>query len=98
VKRQPEIAIQTKCYAFANSPQFANGTTLRCREGWLRGSQEKGAGQPYLLQGLADDPRFERADIRGNIGQFWHEYQIARRTGIFATSSTFVLHPSENVD
>jgi hypothetical protein len=39
-----------------------------------------------VLERLADNARFECADVGGNIRQFWHWYQLARWKHCLATS------------
>jgi hypothetical protein len=86
VKRQPQVVVYSNYDALADSTQFADRTALYARKRRLRGSQQKGARQPYPLKWLTDYARFERANIGGNIRQFWHGYQLARRGQTFATS------------
>ena len=45
---------------------------LDARERRLDGAQQKRAGKAHPLQRLADDARLQRADIRGDVGQFRH--------------------------
>jgi hypothetical protein len=85
MKREPEVVLDADYYALPDSPQFAHRTAFHTRQRRLRGSQQKGAVQPYVFQRLADYARFERADIGQDIRQFWHGYQLARRRPTLAT-------------
>jgi hypothetical protein len=84
VKGQPEIVLYADYNALPESPQFADYATLHTRRGRLCSSQEKSTRQPNPLQGLTNDARIERAGVGGNIGQFWHGYQLACDAHIFA--------------
>jgi hypothetical protein len=84
VKGQPEIVLYADYNALSESPQFADYATLHTRRGRLCSSQEKSTRQPNPLQWLTNDARIERAGVGGNIGQFWHGYQLARDAHIFA--------------
>ncbi|MCU1270133.1 MAG: hypothetical protein JWN74_1427 [Acidobacteriaceae bacterium] len=72
VQHQPEIAFDPNANSFADSPQFAHGSTFHVRNWWLSSTQQKGTGQTYLLDRLTYDPCFERTDVRGNVRKFWH--------------------------
>ena len=38
----------------------------------LRRAKQKGAGHTHMLEGLAYDARFERANVGGDVRQFGH--------------------------
>jgi hypothetical protein len=87
MQREPEIALNANDNPLPHSPQFADSSTLRSRQRRLRGSEKKRIVEPYVLQGLTDDARFQSAEIGGNIRQFWHGYQIARRSHALAIAN-----------
>jgi hypothetical protein len=68
VQFQPKIIFQPENNTFPDPSEFANHAALHTRQRWLRGSQEERARQSDALERLADDARFERADVSGNIG------------------------------
>jgi hypothetical protein len=68
VKNQPKIILDANCNALAQAPQFADNVTFHDRKRRSRGSQEKGACQPYPLEWLTDNAWLECVDIGGNIG------------------------------
>jgi hypothetical protein len=84
MQREPEIALNSNDNPLPHSPQFADSSALHSRQRRLRGSEKKRAVEPYVLQRLADYTRFESAEIGGDIRQFWHGYQIARRSHTLA--------------
>ena len=47
------------------------------RDGRVHRAQDKDAGNAQALERLSQDPRFERAQIGGDVGQFRHCTQIA---------------------
>jgi len=67
VQHQPEIGFQTKSYALADPAHFLHDPSLGTGERRLGGSQQERAGQADMLQRLADDAGFERADIGGDV-------------------------------
>ena len=77
VQHQPEVAIHADGDALADAAQFADGAAFAVRERRFDGAQQKRAREPHALERLADDARFERADVGGDIRQFWHAYQLA---------------------
>src|SRR5579863_5304460 len=85
MERQPKIIFKSDGDALTNPPQFADRTAFDARQRRVRSPQQKRTGQPYLLQWLTDDARFECADIGDNIRQLRHGYQLARRGHSFAT-------------
>ena len=70
-------------------PMRRNSRTVRpsdiC-ERRFHGAQQKRARESHALDRLAQDARFERADVGGDVRQFWHAYQLAGWTRGFATS------------
>ena len=49
-------------------------------------AQRKDAGEPHLLERLAEDARLERGDVGGDVGQFRHCSQTAAGGGVCATT------------
>jgi hypothetical protein len=83
VKGEPQIVVYSDYNALTDSPQFAHVPALHTGKRRLRGSQQKGARQPYPFEWLTDYARLEGTDVGDNIRQFWHGYQfseLARRT------------------
>src|SRR2546422_9152397 len=79
VKHQPKIVLYSNCDALANSPHFAHRTALDTGNWRVRGSKQKGVSKSYSLERLCDDAWFEGSDIRDDIRQFRHAYQLACR-------------------
>jgi hypothetical protein len=67
VKHKPEIVLDSKCDAFADSAQFLYDLPLRTLKRRLSGSQKKGARHAYVLQWLTNDARFKSGKVRGDI-------------------------------
>src|SRR2546426_3310801 len=82
VKHQPKIVLYSNCDALANSPHFAYRTALDTGNWRVRGSKQKGVSKSYSLERLCDDAWFEGSDIRDDIRQFRHAYQLACRNRI----------------
>ena len=61
MQHQPEIIFKSDSNALTDPPEFTDGTAFYTCKGRLCGSQQKGAGEPYLLQRLTDNSGFERA-------------------------------------
>ena len=72
VKYEPEIAIHTNGDALADAAKFADGFAFGAGEGRIDGAEEEGAGEAHAFKRLAEDARFERGDIGGDVGQFRH--------------------------
>ena len=68
--------------------KLADDPAFHTRKWRLHCSQQKSARESHALERLADDARFESADVRGNVGQFRHDYQIAGGGGPFAINSS----------
>src|ERR1700739_4565689 len=77
VQRQPEIAVHSDRDALADASQLAHEATFHARHRRLRGSQEKRSCHPHSLDRLPDDAWLERANIRGDIRQFRHGYELS---------------------
>ena len=77
VEHQPEIAFDADCNALPNAAQFANRAALNARKWRIDGAQQEDGCQPNPLERLAEDARFERSDVGGDVGQFRHCSQIA---------------------
>jgi hypothetical protein len=72
VQHQPEIAFHSDGNSLADSPQLAHLAALHARNWRLRGPQQKGACQSYVLDRLPDDTGFKGGDIGGYVGEFRH--------------------------
>jgi hypothetical protein len=72
VQNEPKITFQADCDSFANSPQSAHDTTLNIRNRRFCRAQQKWARYSHMFQRLAQDARFKRADVSGDIRQFRH--------------------------
>src|SRR2546430_8157540 len=86
VQHQPKIAFYSNRDTLADSPQLANDATLHTCNRWLCGSKQKRASKPYSNERPPDDAWFERSNVRGDIRQFRHAYQLAGCACAFATS------------
>ena len=82
-QRSPSTPIAIRLPIRRNSRTMRPSTLGNWR---LHGSKQKGARQPHSLERLANDAWFECADVGGDVRQFRHDYQLARRTRVFATS------------
>ncbi len=83
---EPEIAFEADGNALADAAQFADGAALDGCDGRVDGAQDKDALQANALEGLAEDARFERGEVGGDVGQFRHCIQIEAGAGASATS------------
>lgn len=72
VENDPEIPLQSYRDAFANPFQLNYRPPLSAADRRLDCSQKKGTAQADMLQGLVQDARFERADVRRDVRQLRH--------------------------
>ena len=72
VQNQPEIAFYPNRNALADAPQLTHDAAFNIRKRWLDGTKQKRARQSYVLDWLANNPRFKRANVSGDIWQFRH--------------------------
>ena len=83
MQHQPQIAIEADGDALADSAQFAHDATFDRGERRIGGAQQEDVRYANALERLADDARFERAEVSGNVGKLRHGArairQIARR-------------------
>ena len=55
---------------------------------WLCSAQKKDARQLDLFERSSDDMFFQGVDIRSDVGQFWHGYQVVCNVSQIATGRT----------
>ena len=77
VQNEPEIAFDADGDSLSDSAQFANCAALCERERRLRGAKQKEACEADAFEALADDARFECADVRRDVRKLRHAYQDA---------------------
>ena len=67
MKHQPEITVHTDSDALADAAQFPHYAAFHAGNRRPRRSQQKGACDAHMFEGLADDARFQSADIGGDV-------------------------------
>jgi hypothetical protein len=82
---EPEIAIHSNGDAFADAAKFADDTPFGIGKWRLGGSEEEGARDSNAHKRLANNAGFEYGEVGGDVGEFWHAYQLAGCAWGFAT-------------
>ena len=78
VDHKPEVIVESDRDAFADAAQFPYRAACGARQRRLGGAQEKRArpnADPF--ERLPYDARFERGEVRGNVGQLRHTTLLA---------------------
>jgi len=76
VKHQPKIILDANRNAFADAAQLADHAAFHVGKRRISGSQQEGALQAHVLDGLTDYSWLQGADVGGDVGQFWHGYTL----------------------
>ena len=72
VQDEPEIVVEADGDAFADAAQGAHFFAVDRGERRFDGAQQKWAGEAHALERLAQDARFERFDVDGDVGELGH--------------------------
>jgi hypothetical protein len=70
---EPHIALKTDGDALGDVPDLKDFFPFRGCDRRIRGAQQKGVGDPHMLQRLSEDAASERFSVEDDIGQFGHD-------------------------
>ena len=72
VQNEPEVAFDADGDALADAAECLDGAAFDACERRVDSAQQKDAGHANALKRLAEDARFERGDVGGDVGQLRH--------------------------
>lgn len=76
---EPPAVIKPDCDALADSTERAYRMSFKGCDRRRYRAKQKRIREPHLLKRLIYDPRLQSTQISRDVGQFWHEWKLARR-------------------
>ena len=89
VEYKKQLLVGFNDHPFAQPPQADHQAPFNSGQRRSDGTQQKRVGEPYALNTLPDDARFERTKIQKNVWQFGHRFLLPYARTWFAAFFSF---------